>query len=71
MVKENTVGFCLFGVVVGYIFIGAGILRAFEQPNELKNCELANEAIQNIIEKSARLRVQLPDEVRTDTSKFY
>ena len=70
MVKESVVSPVLLLVVLGYVFIGAFVLRAFEQPTELANCELANGAIQNIIDKSARLRVQLPDDVRSDTSKI-
>lgn len=65
--KEVVVSWSLFLFIIAYIFIGAGILSVFERPIEIQNCELANEAISKIIKKSARLRVELPDDVRSDT----
>jgi len=67
MVKEAVVSPAIFLSVVAYVFIGAGILMAFEQPTELHNCELANQAIATIIKQSAQLSVPLPDEIRTQT----
>ena len=51
MVKEAIVSPSIFLSVVAYVFIGAGILMALEQPTELHNCELANQAIAKIIEQ--------------------
>ena len=51
MVKEAVVSPAIFLSVVAYVFIGAGILMAFEQPTELHNCELANQAIATIIKQ--------------------
>lgn len=50
------------------VLVGAAVLSAFEGPNEVKNCNLAQEIFSDgIAETAAKLNVDLPDKLKDES----